>query len=67
MAGTGQFADLSADERVIAHARIDANIERAINRTPLAEMARTDGVTTVAVDESGRLVWTAPDGTVSNG
>ncbi|WP_108665941.1 TA system antitoxin ParD family protein [Euzebya rosea] len=67
VAGAGQFDDLSADERVIAHARIDANIERAVAMTPLAEMARADGVTTVTVDESGHLVWTAPDGTVSNG
>jgi hypothetical protein len=66
VAGNDQFADLSAEERVIAHARIDATIEPAVTRTPLAEHARTDGITTVTVDESGQLVWTSPDGTVSH-
>ncbi|AXV10111.1 hypothetical protein DVS28_b0341 (plasmid) [Euzebya pacifica] len=67
VAGTGQFDDLTAEERVIAHARIDVTIEQAVTRTPLAEHARADGITTVTVDESGQLVWTSPDGTISHG
>jgi hypothetical protein len=61
--GEGQFADLTADERVVAHAAIDADITDRVARVRFGDLARRAGQTTVSVDDDGRVVRIAPDGT----
>jgi hypothetical protein len=63
VSGEAQFAELTDAERVIAHARIDVAIEQRAAQTPLGELARLEGVTTVTMDDDGRLVKISPDGT----
>ncbi len=65
VSGEAQLSTLTAEERVIAHARIDADIEQRAAATSLAAQARLDGVTTVTMDDDGQLVQTTPDGRTS--
>lgn len=65
VSGQAQFSTLTESERVIAHARVDANIEQRAATTSLAELARLDGVTTVTMDDDGALVQISPDGTTT--
>ena len=60
--GTGQFADLDADERVAAHALIDAdNAGRAATES-FGAVARASGRRTVSLDDDGHLIEITPDG-----
>ena len=61
--GEAQFSTLSAEERAVAHAVIDADIAEGIKSTHFGEAARRAGHTTVSVDENGDVVRTSPDGT----
>ena len=65
VSGEASFSTLSDEERIIAHARIDADIEQRAQSAPLAELARLDGVTTVTMDDDGGLIATSPDGTIT--
>ena len=54
--------DLTPDERVVLNAEIDAAISKTIR---FGEALATRGVTTVALDDEGRLTRHHPDGTTS--
>ena len=60
--GDAQFSALSADDRTIAHALIDARIaERAVN-TRFGAAARKAGQVSVSIDDAGNLIEIAADG-----
>lgn len=61
--GQAQFAGLSGDERTVAHALVDARIAELAAAQSFGSAARTDGQTTVSVDDDGHLIEVAPDGT----
>jgi hypothetical protein len=65
VAGDAQFADLSDDERVVAHTLIDANISTRADTMAFADRLAARGVTTVSMNAQGALVRRQPDGTVS--
>ncbi len=65
VSGEAQFSTLTADERVIAHARVDADIQQRAAAVSFGELARLDGVTTVTMNEDGDLVQTTPNGTTA--
>lgn len=65
VAGDGQFAALTDEERVVAHARVDAAVEQRVAATSLGAAERAAGVTTVTLDDDGQLVEVAPDGTTT--
>ena len=62
-AGEAQFATLDDDERTLAHATVDARIAERAARERFGPAARKAGEITVALDDDGRLVEIAPDGT----
>lgn len=62
-AGTGQFAPLSADERLAAHAMVDAGIAARAAKQRFGRDVRASGQTTVSLDEDGNVVEIAADGT----
>jgi hypothetical protein len=65
VAGHVPLAELTADERIVANAMIDANISVAANATSFADRLAARGVTTVVMDDEGRLVERHPDGTTT--
>jgi hypothetical protein len=65
VSGRAPFSGLTAEERLIAHARIDTAVEQRSASVSFGELARLDGVTTVTLDDGGNLVQTAPDGTIT--
>lgn len=60
LAGTLPMSALRPDERDVVNAELDAAITARAQSTPLGKAA---GVTTVALDDEGRLVEYHPDGT----
>lgn len=65
VAGILPLADLSAEERVVANAEIDASIEQRARAISFGRTLAAEGVTTVALDEAGRLVRYHPDGSTT--
>ena len=63
LAGSLPMSVLRPDEREIVNAELDAAITAKAQSTPLGAAVSTDGVTTVALDDEGRLVEYRPDGT----
>lgn len=63
LTGTLPMSALRADERLVVNAELDAAVTVQAAATPLGASATGDGVTTVALDEQGRLVEYRPDGT----
>lgn len=63
-AGQEQFSTLSPDERAVAHALVNARIKARAADEHFGAAARARGETTVSLDDEGRLVQIAPDGTV---
>lgn len=61
--GEGQFSALTAHERTIAHATIDARLAERVARERFGPAARKTGQTTVSLDDDGNLVEIGPDGT----
>ena len=61
--GSAPFSDLSHDERQAAHALIDAAIAERVADIRFGPTARSAGQITVSVDDDGRLVEIAADGT----
>ena len=55
----------SADERVVLNAELEASISEAARSIRFGEVLAARGVTTVALDEHGRLTRYHPDGTTS--
>jgi hypothetical protein len=63
VAGEAQFSSLSGDERVTAHALVDARIAELAASQSFGPAARAEGQATVSVDDDGELIEIAPDGT----
>lgn len=63
LAGTLPMRALRPDERLLVNAELDAGVAVKAQSTPLGAAVAADGVTTVALDEQGRLVEYRPDGT----
>jgi hypothetical protein len=59
------LADLSEDERTAANAVIDASISTAANETSFADRLAALGVTTIVMDDEGRMVRRYPDGSTT--
>jgi hypothetical protein len=65
VAGEVPLRDLDDDERVAANALINASISAAANGTSFADRLAARGVTTVVLDDEGRMVRRHPDGTTT--
>jgi hypothetical protein len=65
IAGEASLRDLDDDERLVANATIDARISAAANATSFAEVLAARGVTTVVMDDEGRMVRREPDGSTT--
>lgn len=63
LAGTLPMSALRPDERTVVNAELDARIAEKAQATPLGQVVAARGVTTVALDDHGRLVEHRPDGT----
>lgn len=63
LTGTLPMSVLRPDEREIVNAELDATITARAQAMPLGTAVSADGVTTVALDDEGRLVEYRPDGT----
>ncbi len=57
--------DLTADERVVFNAEVDAAISETTRSVRFGEVLAARGVTTVALDDEGRLTRYHPDGSTS--
>lgn len=62
LAGTLELAALTAKERTMLNAEIDAAIHEHAVRTPYGDVLAGEGGTTVALDEQGDLAQFHPDG-----
>ncbi len=62
VSGEDQFATLSAEERVVAHAMVDAEIAERVAAQRFGSAARKAGQVTVSIDREGNLVEISPDG-----
>lgn len=65
LAGELDERELSAQERVVFDAELDASISEAARTVRFGEVLAGRGVTTVALDEHGQLTRYHPDGTTS--
>ena len=63
IAGEEQFSTLTASERTIAHATIDAEMAERVAEQRFGSEARKAGQVTVSIDDDGSLIEIAPDGT----
>jgi hypothetical protein len=62
LAGTRELSELTAAEGRLFDAEIDARLADGLARTDYAEILAARGVTTVVLDDEGRLVEQRPDG-----
>lgn len=62
-AGHEQFSSLDTDERLAAHALIDARIAERVSAERFGAAGRAAGQTTVSLDDEGRLIEISPGGT----
>ena len=62
LAGTRELSELTAAEGRLFDAEIDARLADGLARTDYAEVLAARGVTTVVLDDEGRLVEQRPDG-----
>lgn len=60
--GESQFSTLTAEERTVAHATIDARMAERVAQQRFGPAARKAGQVTVSIDDQGNLVELAPDG-----
>lgn len=65
LAGKASWTELTPQEARVVNAEIAATIGVNVDRLDLATELAIEGVTTVALDEEGRLVEYRPDGTSS--
>ncbi|MDQ2956568.1 MAG: ParD-like family protein [Actinomycetota bacterium] len=63
LAGTLPMRELTAEEGVVFNAEISAAIEENLAGSHYGQLLAVEGVTTVALDETGRLREYRPDGT----
>lgn len=61
-AGREQFSALTGEERVAAHALVDARISELAAAQSFGATTRDEGYPTVSLDEDGNLVEIGPDG-----
>jgi len=61
-AGRVPFSSLTDDERVVAHALVDARISELAAAQSFGAAARDEGRATVSLDEDGNLIEIAADG-----
>jgi len=66
ISGKSPLAELSEDEAAVANAAINAAISAAANETSFAERLAARGVTTIVMDDQGRMVRRNPDGSTSD-
>ena len=57
--------ELTPDERVVLNAEVDATISETVRTVRFGEVLAARGVTTVALDDEGRITRYHPDGTTS--
>lgn len=65
LAGQIDVAALNTEEGVVFNAEIAASVEESLARTDYGDVLAGRGITTVALDENGRIVEHRPDGTES--
>lgn len=65
LAGRLPMTELSGEEKVVMNAEITAAIEERLEATDFGAELAAEGVTTVALDEEGRLVEYRPDGSTA--
>lgn len=65
LAGELPECDLTAEERTVFNAELDASISEAARSVSFGEVLAARGVTTVALDDKGVLTRYHPDGTTS--
>jgi hypothetical protein len=65
IAGETSLGDLDEDERMVANAAINASISTAANEMSFADRLAARGVTTVIMDDEGRMVRRHPDGSTT--
>ena len=57
--------ELSVQDALVANAEIDVAIWEQVQRVSFGSVLASEGVTTVALDETGALLRYHPDGSVS--
>jgi hypothetical protein len=62
--GTLPMTGLTAEERTVVNAELDASINAAAQRMSFGDRLAAEGVVTVALDDKGDLVERHPDGTL---
>lgn len=62
---TQSATELSAQDALVANAEIDVAIWEQVQRVSFGSVLASEGVTTVALDETGALLRYHPDGSVS--
>jgi hypothetical protein len=65
IAGDAPLGDLGERERAVADAAINAAISTAANEESFADRLAARGVTTVVLDDEGRMVRLHPDGSTT--
>lgn len=65
IAGKTPLQYLTTEERAVVNSRLNATIAAAVAATDFGEELRREGITTVALDEAGRIVEHRPDGTTA--
>jgi len=65
IAGEASLGDLDANERVVANAAINAAVSTAANEVSFADRLAARGVTTIVMDDEGRMVRRHPDGSTT--
>lgn len=65
VAGDSPLGDLTEDERVVANAAISAATSAVANEASFADRLASRGVTTVVMDDEGRMVRRHPDGSTT--
>lgn len=62
LAGDLELAALTVEEGVVFNAEISAAIEERLAHSDYGDVFAASGITTVALDDAGKLVEYAPDG-----
>ena len=62
LAGDAPMSGLTDDERLVLNAEIDADIDLRMTTTDFGALLDARGVSTVSLDDEGRLVQHLPDG-----
>ena len=65
VAGTTALSQLTPEEALVANAEIDAAISERARDVDFGAVLASAGITTVALDDEGRLVRYDPDGTAT--